>query len=95
MYRVRQIFDGNNLLANGMHMEAYYVEDNGDGICFNVFVYNVQPKITIDYAIGESSYNESSSESTIVKPDDTTQTQSATYILKKYKENSSAILLFC
>lgn len=55
LYRVTPIFDGNNLLATGVEMEAYSVEDNGQGICFNVFVYNVQPGVTIDYATGESS----------------------------------------
>lgn len=80
MYRVTPIFKGNNLLANGVQMEAYSVEDEGDGICFNVFVYNVQPQITIDYATGESYYN-----GTVVEPDnnDDSQTQSASYILNK------------
>ena len=55
LYRVTPVFDGNNLLATGVEMEAYSMEDNGQGICFNVFVYNVQPGVTIDYATGESS----------------------------------------
>lgn len=54
MYRVTPIYEGNNLVANGVQMEAYSVEDNGKGICFNVFVYNVQDGIEIDYATGES-----------------------------------------
>lgn len=54
LYRVTPIFDGNNLVASGVQMEAYSVEDNGKGICFNVYVYNVQPGITIDYTTGES-----------------------------------------
>lgn len=54
MYRVNPIFTGDNLVADGVHMEAYSVEDNGAGICFNVFVYNVQPGIVIDYATGDS-----------------------------------------
>ena len=54
LYRVTPIFDGENLVASGVQMEAYSVEDNGDGICFNVYVYNVQPGIIIDYATGES-----------------------------------------
>ncbi|MCI8471443.1 MAG: hypothetical protein HFJ35_08405, partial [Clostridia bacterium] len=54
LYRVTPVFEGNNLLATGVQMEAYSVEDEGDGICFNVFVYNVQPGIRIDYATGES-----------------------------------------
>jgi len=54
MYRVTPIFEGNNLLASGVLMEGYSVEDNGDGICFNVFCYNVQPGIKINYANGDS-----------------------------------------
>lgn len=55
LYRVTPIFDGNNLVASGVEMEALSVEDHGKGICFHVFCYNVQPGITIDYATGESS----------------------------------------
>ena len=55
LYRVTPIYEGNNLLASGVEMEAYSVEDNGQGVCFNVFIYNVQPGITIDYKTGESS----------------------------------------
>lgn len=55
LYRVTPIFEDNNLVASGVQMEAYSVEDNGKGICFNVYVYNVQPGITIDYATGNSS----------------------------------------
>lgn len=54
MYRVTPIFEGNNLVASGVQMEAYSVEDNGAGVCFNVYAYNVQPGITIDYATGEN-----------------------------------------
>lgn len=54
LYRVTPIFKGGDLVARGVEMEAYSVEDNGKGVCFNVFVYNVQPGINIDYAIGES-----------------------------------------
>lgn len=54
LYRVTPIFDGNNLLASGVQMEAMSVEDKGDGISFNVFCYNVQPGVTIDYATGDS-----------------------------------------
>lgn len=54
-YRITPIYSGNNLLASGVQMEAYSVEDNGEGISFNVYCYNVQPEITIDYATGKSS----------------------------------------
>ena len=54
MYRVTPFFEGNNLIATGVQMEAWSVEDNGESICFNVFIYNVQDNISIDYATGES-----------------------------------------
>ncbi len=55
LYRVTPIFKGNSLLASGVEIEAYSVEDNGEGVCFNVYVYNVQPGINIDYKTGKSS----------------------------------------
>ena len=54
MYRVTPIYDGDNLVASGVQMEGYSVEDEGDGIYFNVYVYNVQPGVEIDYATGEN-----------------------------------------
>lgn len=54
MYRVTPLFSGDNLVADGVQMEAMSVEDQGAGICFNVFIYNVQPGITIDYATGNN-----------------------------------------
>ena len=54
LYRVTPIFKDDNLLASGVEIEAYSVEDNGKGICFNVYVYNIQPGINIDYKTGES-----------------------------------------
>lgn len=54
MYRVTPIFVGDELVARGVQLEAYSVEDEGDGLCFNVYVYNVQPGVVIDYATGES-----------------------------------------
>lgn len=54
LYRVTPVFEGDNLLASGVQMEAWSVEDQGKGICFNVYVYNVQPGVEIDYATGES-----------------------------------------
>ena len=54
MYRVTPIYVGDNLVASGVQMEAFSVEDNGEGICFNVYVYNVQPGITINYATGDN-----------------------------------------
>ena len=54
MYRVTPIYDGNDLVACGVQIEAYSVEDEGEGISFNVYVYNVQPGIVINYATGEN-----------------------------------------
>lgn len=54
LLRVTPIFEGNNLLASGVLMEAKSVEDDGKGVLFNVYCYNVQPGVTIDYATGES-----------------------------------------
>ncbi len=54
LYRVTPIYKGMDLVATGVLIEAYSVEDAGEGICFNVFIYNSQPGIEIDYATGES-----------------------------------------
>lgn len=54
LYRVTPVFNGSNLVADGVIMEAYSVEDEGAGICFCVYVYNVQPGVIIDYEAGES-----------------------------------------
>lgn len=58
MYRVTPIYTGNNLVADGVLMEGYSVEDQGKGITFCVYVYNVQPGVRIDYATGDSSLAE-------------------------------------
>ena len=54
LYRGIPIFEGENLVASGVVMEAFSVEDEGEGVCFHVYVYNVQPGVEIDYATGES-----------------------------------------
>ncbi|MGF6376757.1 DNA-entry nuclease [Clostridiales Family XIII bacterium PM5-7] len=54
LYRVTPIYEGNNLVASGVQMEAMSVEDDGEGVLFNVFVYNNQPGVTIDYATGDN-----------------------------------------
>ena len=54
LYRVTPVYEGENLVASGLQMEAMSVEDKGEGICFNVYLYNVQPGIEIDYATGDS-----------------------------------------
>ena len=75
LYRVTPVYDGDNLVARGIHMEALSMEDQGEGICFNVYVYNVQPGVTIDYATGEN-WAEGSMQSTSSSASD-----EATYIL--------------
>lgn len=62
LYRVTPVFEGDNLVATGLEMEAYSVEDCGKGVSFHVFVYNIQPGITIDYATGESWTDDSKTE---------------------------------
>ncbi|CUQ74686.1 Competence-specific nuclease [Lachnospira eligens] len=59
LYRVTPVFSGDNLVASGVHMEAESVEDNGDGILFNVYCFNAQPGIAIDYATGDSHQDDS------------------------------------
>ena len=77
MYRVTPVFEGNNLLAKGVKMEGYSVEDDGEGICFNVFCYNAQPSIKIDYETGESYLISKPTEAPVTEDNE----KSATYIL--------------
>ena len=79
MYRVTPAFEGDNLVATGVLMEGYSVEDNGEGICFNVFCYNLQPHIKINYAdrTSEVDYGPEFEESTISSNNDS----ETTYIL--------------
>lgn len=97
-YRITPIFEGKNLVCSGVQMEAYSVEDSGDGICFNVYCYNVQPGITINYASGESSGPSSetmeSSNPTENNGNDTAQGSSGTMVWipqsgSKYHSKSS------
>ncbi len=67
LYRVTPLFDGDNLLATGVLMEGYSVEDNGKGICYNVFCYNVQPGVVIDYATGDSYAEAETTEEPVVQ----------------------------
>ena len=54
LYRVTPVYNGTDLVAQGVQVEAWSVEDEGDGICFNVFCYNVEPGVEINYATGEN-----------------------------------------
>lgn len=72
LYRVTPVFEGDNLVASGVQMEAQSVEDKGAGVCFNVYAYNNQPGVTIDYETGDSWASDEA-------PADTSQ--ESTYIL--------------
>lgn len=74
LYRVTPIYSGTELVARGVQMEAYSVEDVGRGLCFNVFCYNVQPNVKIDYKTGEA-------EATVKET--TTKKIEATYVINK------------
>ena len=54
LYRVTPVYVGDNLVASGVQLEGYSIEDKGQGICFNAYLYNVQPGVDIDYANGSS-----------------------------------------
>lgn len=54
LFRVTPVYEGDNLVASGVQMEAYSVEDKGKGVCFNVYCYNVQLGVIIDYSNGKS-----------------------------------------
>lgn len=77
LYRVTPVYDGNDLVASGVLMEAWSVEDSGDGICYNVYCYNVQPGVEIDYSTGDNWKSTSSENSTTA----TDSNDSSTYIL--------------
>lgn len=86
LYRVTPIYEGDNLVASGIQMEALSVEDSGEGVCFNVYVYNCQPGVTIDYATGESWLTEEDADQNEQPSDDPMPTASSaagetTYIL--------------
>ena len=97
MYRVTPVFEGDNLVASGVLMEAYSVEDKGQGLCFNVFCWNSQPGVVIDYATGDNHLDENYDvdilDSTVEDIDgplvadsempDNRNEQSQTYILNK------------
>ena len=93
MYRSTPIFEGDNLVAYGVLLEGYSVEDSGTGINFNVYCYNVQPGIEIDYVTGDSSAKDTSTNSasdssdeepnaeSIVDSDNSQNNSGGTYIL--------------
>lgn len=86
MYRATPMYEGNNLLAAGVLLEALSVEDSGKGISFNVFIYNVQPGITIDYATGDSyaeQHMEETTAASTVNPPIENEPDVHTYVLNK------------
>lgn len=92
LYRVTPIFEGNNLLATGVLMEALSMEDNGDGICFNVFCYNEQPGIIIDHSNGDSKAEDGSApygSSAVVTTPKKTTTQSSNEPATSYIANKN------
>ncbi len=79
MYRSTPVFTGNNLVADGVLLEAYSVEDNGKEIMFCIYCYNVQPNISIDYSTGanalaEENYNTPIIPQQSIQPNDATNT---------------------
>ncbi len=75
LYRVTPVFKGSELVCRGVQIEAFSVEDNGDGVCFNVYCYNNQPGVIIDYATG-GSYLDKSYEATEKQTTETPKTTS-------------------
>ena len=104
LYRVTPIYDGDDLVAKGVQMEAYSVEDDGEGVLFNVFVYNVQPGITIDYATGNSELskdgktnsNQTSQQESKDNPNQNTQNnQSSSNTKVEIRGNSKSKIYHC
>lgn len=92
LYRVTPVFEGDNLLASGVLMEGYSVEDSGNGICFCVYAYNVQPGVQIDYATGESALIGE----TVTEPSEQTSAEEPDYVLnnntrKFHRPNCSSV----
>ena len=87
LYRVTPIFENDNLLASGVLMEGFSVEDEGSGICYNVYCYNVQPGIMINYVTGESEAEDGSlqygSSVTITNAEQMNDAQTIKYIGNK------------
>lgn len=83
LYRVTPVFEGDNLVASGVQMEAMSVEDHGAAVQFNVYCYNVQPEITIDYSNGDSHHSSDSSVQT-----NNSKTEKSSKATEQSKESS-------
>ncbi len=81
MYRVTPVFEGDNLLAAGVLIEGKSVEDNGEGVLFCVFAYNVQPGVSIDYVTGESSADGTIVNDTSAQEETSLSEETQTYVL--------------
>lgn len=102
LYRVTPVFEGNDLVAKGVQIEAMSVEDNGEGIEFNVFIYNVQPGITIDYSTGNSALGEntiidgdSSNSNTSNQSNENTSSQPSSTETTIIRANSKSKIYHC
>lgn len=94
LYRVTPIFEGENLVASGVQIEAWSIEDNGEGICFNVYCYNVQPGIYINYKTGESWENVEDTNGESIHIDQTERAELEETEQQKDVESHSEILDF-
>jgi len=86
LYRVTPVFEGSNLVASGVQMEGYSVEDEGADICFNVYIYNVQPGIEIDYATGDNWLADKPEIDSSVQSDEKSQTYVLNINSKKFHD---------
>ena len=89
LYRVTPIFNADDLVARGVEMEAWSVEDEGKGVCFHVYAYNVQPGVVIDYATGESHASQSAQASDN-EPNGSNTTSNTGNATEKYVLNTSS-----
>ena len=90
------MFDGDDLVCKGVLMEAISVEDNGDSVLFNVFVYNVQPGVKINYTTGESSLDDEQTAETGDSDSEAAADTDTVYVIntssmKFHKEDCSSI----
>lgn len=90
LYRVTPVFEGSNLLCSGVQMEAYSVEDSGAGISFNVYCYNVQPGVVINYSDGSNWQDITYSISSDYQADDNSSTNSQR-TLNQTQDNSTEL----
>ena len=86
LYRVTPIFVDDELLARGVLLEAFSLEDRGQGLCFAVYCYNVQPRVTIDYKNGESWLTENTPTETTPIRSDATETSTESIHTEEPKE---------